>query len=425
MKIAAVETRLQARLDALAEITDPGEGVTRPAFGPREREAHALVSDWALEDGARVETDAAGNTVLIYGEGEPYLLLGSHLDTVPAGGRFDGTIGVLAGMEAAAAAAVDLSLGARVVVFSAEEGARFGRPCLGSELATGAAPDGLLDRLHDAAGDSANDVARATGLDPEACEPWLRAPAVAAYLEVHIEQGLVLEHERVRLGVVDVIAGADRLAVEITGYAQHSGTTPMDGRRDALAAGAEIVLEVERVGRDARHGVATIGRLDVTPNSPTTVPDRVRAVVDIRDVDAGRQRASVETVRAAIAAVAERRDTPATVTSLASRGPVMLSAWPRRALAAACADAQLPYRVLPSGAGHDAAVVAHTAPAALLFVPTAAATRPTRRAAPRTSPPRARCWPGRCGASTTTPRGPRRFPIPSRRADPCRPSIAP
>ena len=366
----AVETRLQTRLDALAAVTEPGEGVTRPSFGPLEREAHALVSDWAREDGARVETDEAGNTVLIYGEGEPYLLLGSHLDTVPAGGRFDGTVGVVAGMEAAAQVAGELELGVRVVAFSAEEGARFGRPCLGSELATGASPAGLLDRLRDAAGDSINDVARATGLTPAACEPWLRAPAVAAYLEVHIEQGLVLEHERVRLGVVDVIAGADRLAIELTGYAQHSGTTPMAGRRDALAAAAEIVLDVERVGREARHGVATIGRLDVGPNSPTTVPGTVRAVVDVRDVDAGRQRASVEAVRAAIAAVAERRGTPATVTSLGSRAPVMLSAWPRRALTAACADAQLPYRVLPSGAGHDAAVVAHTAPAAMLFVPT-------------------------------------------------------
>ncbi|MFA9272984.1 MAG: M20/M25/M40 family metallo-hydrolase, partial [Baekduiaceae bacterium] len=109
---------------------------------------------------------------------------------------------------------------------------------------------------------------------------------------------------------------------------------------------------------------------DVEPNSPTTVPGAVRAVIDVRDVDAGRQRASVDAVRAAIDEITDRRATPATVTELASRAPVMLSAWPRRALAAACADEQLPYRVLPSGAGHDAAVVAHVAPAALLFVPT-------------------------------------------------------
>lgn len=363
-------TRLDARLDALAQVTDPGPGVTRPSFGPREREAHELVAAWAREDGARVETDPAGNTVLVYGEGDPYLLLGSHLDSVPEGGRFDGTVGVLAGMEAAAATAAELELGVRVVAFSAEEGARFGRPCLGSELATGAAPDGLLHRLRDATGASAAEVARETGLAPQDCEPWLRAPAVCAYLEVHIEQGLVLEHERVRLGVVDVIAGADRFAVEVEGYAQHSGTTPMPGRRDALAAAAEIVLAAERVGCDARHGVATVGRLDVEPNSPTTVPGAVRAVIDVRDVDAGRQRASVQAVRVAIAEIAGRRGTPATVTELASRAPVMLSAWPRRALAAACADEQLPYRVLPSGAGHDAAVVAHVAPAALLFVPT-------------------------------------------------------
>lgn len=366
----AVASRVEERLEALAEISAPGDGVTRPSFGPLEREAHALVTAWAAADGARAETDAAGNTVLVYGEGEPYLLLGSHLDSVPQGGRYDGTVGVVAGMEAAAETAGELALGVRVVVFSAEEGARFGRPCVGSELATGAAPAGLLDRLRDGDGATARDVAGACGLAPEDCEPWLRAPAVAAYLEVHIEQGLVLERERVRLGVVDVIAGADRLAVALAGSAEHSGTTPMDARHDALAAAAELVLAVERIGRDARHGVATIGRLDVEPNSPTTVPGGVRAVIDVRDVDAGRQRASVDAVRAAIDEIAHRRGTPATVTEIASRSPVMLSAWPRRALAGACADMQLPYRVLASGAGHDAAVVAHTAPAAMLFVPT-------------------------------------------------------
>lgn len=367
---ADVVARLDARLAALADLSEPGPGVTRPAFGPLERDAHALVGSWAAEDGARSETDPAGNTTLVYGEGTPYLLVGSHLDSVPEGGRYDGTIGVLAGMEAAAHAAADVELGLRVVAFSAEEGARFGRPCLGSEIATGAAPDGLLDRLRDAGGQTAAAVAGETGLDPAACAPWLRAPDVTAYLEVHIEQGRVLERERVRLGVVDVIAGAARLEVTVGGRPEHSGTTPMDDRLDALAAAAEIVLAVEEVGRAARHGVATIGRLDVSPNSPTTVPGRVRAIIDVRDVDAGRQDEAVATVREAIAAIAASRGAPVDIRDIASRSPVMLSAWPRRALAAACGDVQLPFRVLPSGAGHDAAVVAHTAPAAMLFVPT-------------------------------------------------------
>ncbi len=365
-----VAERLDTRLAALAEISAGGPGVTRPSFGALERDAHAQVAAWAAQDGARAETDPAGNTVLIYGEGEPYLLVGSHLDSVPEGGRYDGTVGVLAGMEAAASVASELELGMRVVIFSAEEGARFGRPCLGSELATGAAPDGLLDGLRDGEGRSAADVAHESGLRPEACPPWLRAPEVAAYLEVHIEQGRVLERERVRLGVVDVIAGAARLEVELGGRPEHSGTTPMDDRLDALTAAAEVVLEVERIGREARHGVATVGRLDVHPNSVTTVPGGVRLVVDVRDVDAGRQDEAAAAVRAAITRIAGARGTPVEIRELASRAPVMLSAWPRLALAQACGEERLPFRVLPSGAGHDAAVVAHTAPSALLFVPT-------------------------------------------------------
>jgi allantoate deiminase len=359
---------IEQRLRELAGISEPGPGVTRPAFGVREREAHALVARWAQEEGARVETDAAGNTVLVYREGDPYLLVGSHLDTVPAGGRYDGTVGVVAGMEVARDLAGLLTLGLRVVAFSAEEGARFGRPCLGSELATGAGDRAHLD-LRDGDGATAAEVAEATGLDPGAMAPWLRAPEVAAYLEVHIEQGRVLEREQVRLGVVDVIAGAARMEVVLHGEAAHSGTTPMDDRTDALAAAAELVLAVEDVGRVGRHGVATIGRLDVAPNSATTIPGVVRAVVDVRDVDPERQRASVHSVRALVERIAAGRHVRAEIRELADRDPVMLSAWPRRALADACTELGLPFRILASGAGHDAAVVAHVAPAALLFVP--------------------------------------------------------
>ncbi|MCW3014412.1 MAG: Zn-dependent hydrolase [Solirubrobacterales bacterium] len=362
--------RLTERLAELATISTPGPGVSRLAFGPLERAAHERVAGWGSKDGARVEVDAAGNTVMVYAEGEPYLLIGSHLDSVPAGGRYDGAAGVVAALEVARAVAPELGLGLRVVAFSAEEGARFGRPCLGSELATGASPDGLLDVLRDTDGRTAIEVARESGLDPTGCVAWAAEPAVAAFVELHIEQGRVLEREGVRLGVVDVVAGATRLAVELTGRPEHSGTTPMDGRLDALTAMAEVVLAVEATGRATRHGVATVGHLEVVPNSATTVPGAVRAVVDVRDIDAGRQATAVADVRAAIAAIAAARGIGATIAVLADRPPVMLSAWARRALAEACTARGLPFRVLPSGAGHDAAVLALTAPAAILFVPT-------------------------------------------------------
>lgn len=368
--LATVTERLAERLEALAGVTDPGPGVTRLGFSRLERTAHAQVAAWSADDGARTIVDPAGNTVIVYRDGEPYLLVGSHLDSVPAGGRYDGVAGVLVALEAARAAAPQLALGLRVVAFSCEEGARFGRPCLGSELATGAAQPDLLDQLTDASGVTAAAAAADAGLDPDACTGWAAEPALAAFLEVHIEQGRVLEREGVRLGVVDVVAGATRLAVTLAGRPEHSGTAPMHDRLDALAAMAEVVLAVEATGRAARHGVATVGRLDVEPNSATTVPGAVRAVVDVRDVDAGHQAAAVAGVRAAITHIAAERGVDAAVAVLADRPPVMLSAWARRALADACDEQALPFRVLPSGAGHDAAVVALTAPAGLLFVPT-------------------------------------------------------
>jgi allantoate deiminase len=362
--------RLDERIAALAAVSDPGPGVTRPSFSAREREGHRLVADWAAEQGAEAQTDAAGNTILVFRPGEPYLLIGSHLDSVPRGGRYDGVVGVLAALEVAAALAREVALGLRAVVFAAEEGARFGTPCLGSLLATGDLPAGALTTLRDADGTTPAEAAADLGLRPAECPAWIREPAVAAFLEIHIEQGLELETEGVRLGVVDVVAGCSRLALDLTGRAEHSGATPMRRRAEALVAAAAVALEVEAAGRSAREGVATIGRLEVEPNSATTIPGRIHATIDIRDVDAGRQRRTQQRIRDTVHAIAAERGIVSELTTLSARDPVMLSAWPRRALAAACTEARVPFRILPSGAGHDAAVVARRAPAGMLFVAT-------------------------------------------------------
>ena len=237
--------RLTRRVDSLAELseTDPAggdSGVTRMAFTRLERDAHDLVARWAIEDGAAIETDAIGNTICVFHPGEPYLLIGSHVDSVRSGGRYDGVIGVVAALEVARALRETAEHGVRVVVFSAEEGARFGLPCLGSAVATGAMSAGDLADLHDAGNVTALDAARGVGLDPAAVVPWVKAPAVAAFLELHIEQGSVLEDEEVQLGIVDVIAGAARIRLEIHGLAEHSGATPMRSREDALAAAAGL-----------------------------------------------------------------------------------------------------------------------------------------------------------------------------------------
>jgi len=377
---AAVVARITERVDALAGIseTDPAEerGVTRLAFTELERRAHDLAVDWARAAGATVHRDAIGNTILTYRPQEPYLLVGSHLDSVAGGGRYDGTIGVLAALEVAEAVQGHITQGLRVVVFSAEEGARFKQPCLGSSVAAGDLDAAGLGALYDSSTPpiSALEAARELELMSEDFEPWVDPEKVTAFLEVHIEQGTVLESERLSIGVVDAIAGAARLGLTLRGRPEHSGATPMRIRADALAAASEIVLAVEEIGRRTRGGTATIGQLTVTPNGITTVPGKVVAGVDIRDTDKGQQEASVVAFRRATAEIVDRRGEShqraitCEITPAGSRDPVMLSAWVRKALKDACEASRINYRIMPSGAGHDAAILAARVPAGMLFV---------------------------------------------------------
>jgi allantoate deiminase len=364
----AASARVRTRLAELGSIGgEPGGGVTRLAYTDHERDAHRRFAEWARADGARIEVDAAGNTIAIYRDGTPYFLLGSHLDTVVHGGRYDGAAGVVGGLEVARSLE-RVGRGVRVVAFAGEEGARFGRPTLGSSLAGGLLAEADLGRLRDGDGTTVLAAAARLGLDPARCPAWL-GDDVACYYEIHIEQGRRLEAGAARLGLVDAIAGSVRIRIEITGRSDHSGATPMRMRADALAAGAELVLAVEETGRRFRSTVATVGRMEVDPNSTTTIPGRVSLWVDVRDVDPDLQRRAARRVLECCAETAERRGLRIAHEVLSEQLPIVLAAWPRAILYEECAARSLAYRVLPSGAGHDAAVVGRRAPSALVFVP--------------------------------------------------------
>ncbi len=361
-------SRIRARLDELATIgADPGGGVTRLAYSPQERAAHELFSRWAVEDGSRVEVDAAGNSVAVYHDGTPYFLLGSHLDTVVHGGRYDGAAGVVGALDAARSLG-ELDFGLRVVAFAGEEGARFGRPTLGSSFAAGQLSPEAFARLRDAGDTPLSQAAADLGLDPLACEPWL-SDDVGCFFEIHIEQGRQLEDGAARIGLVDAIAGSIRLRFDITGRADHSGATPMPMRLDALAAASELVLAVEGAARGYRSTVATVGKLEVFPNSVTTVPGLVRLWVDIRDVDSVVQRSTANAVFERASEIADARRVNIDGEVISELAPVVLEAWPRALAHEECERLGMPYRVLASGAGHDAAIVARQAPATMLFVP--------------------------------------------------------
>jgi allantoate deiminase len=311
--------------------------------------------------------DGAGNSVAVFRDGAPYFLIGSHLDTVLHGGRYDGAAGVIAALEVAQAVG-ELHRGVRAVAFAGEEGARFGRPTIGSSLAAGMLDEHGLGKLRDVDGTTLLSAAAGVGLDPTATPSWL-GDDVVCYFELHIEQGRQLETGAARLGLVDAIAGSVRLHFEIVGRADHSGATPMRTRTDALAAASELVLAVEEAGRQYRSTVATVGRLQVKPNNVTTVPGEVTLWVDLRDVDPDLQRRAARRVLDSSAEIADRRGVRITPDVLSEQPPVVLSAWPRAILYEECRARGLAYRVLSSGAGHDAAVVARRAPSAMVFIP--------------------------------------------------------
>lgn len=360
--------RVRKRLAELAQIGgEAAGGVTRLAYSEAEREAHRHFCAWAREAGASCEVDPAGNSVAVFREGAPYFLAGSHLDTVLHGGRYDGAAGVVAALEVAQAVG-ELRRGVRVVAFAGEEGARFGRPTLGSSLAAGLLDARGLAKLRDADGKALLAVAEEVDLDPAATPAWL-GEDVACYYELHIEQGRRLEVGSARIGLVDAIAGSVRIHFEIDGRADHSGATPMRMRSDALAAASELVLAVEAAGRRCRSTVATVGRMQVQPNNVTTIPGQVTLWVDLRDVDPDLQRRAARQVLDAGTEIAARRGVRIAPEVLSEQPPIVLSAWPRAILYEECRARGLAYRVLSSGAGHDAAIVARRAPSAMVFIP--------------------------------------------------------
>jgi allantoate deiminase len=367
--------RIARFLREVGEVgADPRGGWLRLAFSPEEREAHAVFERWAKDLGLTSSSDAIGNT---FGEltgktSGPALLVGSHLDTVPRGGGFDGVAGVAAALEVARLLVESGGLNRtyRAVVFSGEEGARFGAPCIGSRVATGAFSTDTLRTLTDREGCSVLERAAEVGLRPiNAAEAVWSQGSVSAFLELHIEQGRVLEVRGMTLGVVDAIAGSTRVELTFSGNADHSGATPMLLRHDALVGASELVIEAERRASSHRTAVATVGDLEVEPGSFTTVPGEVRLSLDIRDIDSERQRELAEELLDGAGRIAARRGLELSAVLVSDQSPVVLHKPVREQLARAAHEHDVPFCVLPSGATHDTAHVAKIAPAGMIFVP--------------------------------------------------------
>ncbi|MFI8930679.1 Zn-dependent hydrolase [Streptomyces sp. NPDC053474] len=373
--------RLLRRVEELGRIgADPATGgITRTGFSAADREARAYLMDEAQAADLFPAVDAAGNIIVRQRHtGQPtadrqVVLMGSHLDTVVDGGRLDGAYGVIAALEVLQTA-VESGIGLRrepvAIAFANEEGALFPQPFWGSMAVAGRIA-GLPREPCDDQGRPLRDALRLAGgdLDALGSASWPRQ-LVAAYLELHVEQGPVLERSGSRIGVVEAITGRIVLTLEIRGAAGHSGTTPMEARSDALAAAARVVLAAEHVaGQRKLCRVATVGRLDPYPNTPNTIAGAVRMTVDLRDTDVWRASDAEQALRTMLRDIAEATGTEIEVVTETRSDPVSTDPRLRAAIVHSADELGLLYEELPSGAGHDAQFVADIAPIGMIFVP--------------------------------------------------------
>ena len=369
--------RIAEDIDALAAITEPGRPWTRRVFSPLYLEGRAYLEKRMQAAGLETRIDAAGNLIgLRKGQGgnKGVIMLGSHSDTVPEGGRFDGIAGVVTALEVARALSdhgVELDHDLEIVDFLAEEVSPFGVSCIGSRGMTGQLPKEWLDRVSD--GRTLHAAFGEVGGNAETVLNQSR-PDLAAFLELHIEQGPVLETEHKDIGIVTAIAGISRFEIAIEGRADHAGTTPMGQRADALVAASKLVLDINEkafeLAATPGHFTATVGEFRIEPNAANVVPSLVRLLIDARaefrpdmesfaqwlDETCAKRPSSDGVVIESIKRVSDNLPAPANENVLTH-------------LEAACETVGASHRRLASGAGHDTAWLSKVAPAAMIFVP--------------------------------------------------------
>jgi len=357
---------LEQRLDELYKIgTEPGGGVYRPLYGSAWAEAGDCVERWMKKAGLEARRDAVGN---LWGRLDgtkkgKVIVTGSHIDTVRHGGRLDGALGIVAGLTAVEALLKEKGKPRRtleVVAICEEEGSRFATNFWGSRAIVGAidSPDAAM-----------GEAMRERGLDPATVASAARDD-IDTFVELHIEQGAVLETANVPLAVVSAIVGTAHLELAVTGRPDHAGTTPMDMRRDALAGAAAMVQAVESIARSlGKPAVATVGKIRAEPDQINVVPGRVVFTVDLRHSDPGARRALEERTRSLCRTIAAERGLELEVRVLQERPPVPMHAEVRAVLTRAAQECGVQATELVSGAGHDAQILAARCKVGMLFVP--------------------------------------------------------
>ncbi|CAI8771858.1 N-carbamoyl-L-amino acid hydrolase [Priestia megaterium] len=363
--------RLLQRLHDLSQIgrNKVTGGINRFSFTSEEQEAIELVTSYMKEAGMTVNVDGVGNIIGTYGEESETIMLGSHIDTVPDGGKYDGALGVLAAIEIVQTIyeqQLPLSKKIEVVAFKDEEGTRFGFGLIGSRAMAGLLTYEELQK-RDASDISIQEAMKQFKLSPLPLEKVKRND-IQAYLEMHIEQGKVLENEELPVGVVVGIAAPLWLEVTVTGVSEHAGATPMSIRQDALTAASEMILAIEQMLNGTTDSVATVGKLNVEPNGVNVIPGRVTFTVDIRDIEEQKINALENSILEQLQKVAERRNVTVTSKVLQRVKPAKTAPLLQQQLASSIEKYGVQPYSLISGAGHDAMNIANVAPIGMLFV---------------------------------------------------------
>lgn len=378
MNLQVDQHRLTSEIEALAKFSDAEPpAVTRIVFGPSDLKARAWIKNLCAQAGLAVREDAVGNTFARWNGSDanaPVVGTGSHIDAIPNAGKFDGVVGVLGGLEAIRALQQSGFRPKRpieLLIFTSEEPTRFGIGCLGSRLLSGTLSAESAKKLTDKDGATLEAVRRQAGFGGELNTVKLSSNYHKAFVELHIEQGPLLEQDRKQLGIVERIAAPASLQVTVEGAGGHAGGVLMPDRRDALCAAAELILALEHVARStgAIDTVATVGICDVFPGAVNSIPARVRFSVDVRDTNLARRDSVLKELDEACRSVAGKRQVSIHSELLNADAPAQSAPEITSALRHACEKHQFSFIPMTSRAYHDSLFISRIAPMAMLFIP--------------------------------------------------------
>jgi hydantoinase/carbamoylase family amidase len=378
MKLEIDQQRLQEEIDTLATISDAEPPVvTRIVFTPADLKARAWLMARCEEAGLSVRVDPIGNIFARWNGADPAIPAvgnGSHIDAIPNAGKYDGVVGVLGGLEAIRTlrrAGLRPKHSIELLAFATEEPTRFGIGCLGSRLLSGTLSADSARQLSDSNGNSVETVRRNVGFTGDLRDVKLSAGHYKAFVELHIEQGPLLEQAHLPLGIVTKIAAPASLRISVEGAGGHAGGVLMPDRKDALCAAAEFILAVERAARSsgAIDTVATVGICEVFPGAVNSIPSRVKLTIDLRDTDLARRNAVMQAIEHASQSISGNRQITIHTELLNADDPADCAPEIRAALADSCRKHGFPFLEMVSRAYHDSLFMSRIAPTGMLFIP--------------------------------------------------------